>query len=103
METPAVFKVNENKIDLTLVEPWVEEALAEVYQEGIDHKYERDSWKNATIEEARELLKAAKRHINEYRKGHFFDTTGNPKNSHLMKAAWNLITLHYHELQHMGK
>lgn len=89
-----VLKFDEGKLDLSLIEPWVEEELAKAYTVGLV-KYSRGSWKQFTVEEARQLIAPAKRHFNEYRKGNYYDPDdGLP---HLIKAIWNLLTLHYHE------
>ena len=93
-------KFDEGKLDLSLVEPWVEEVIARVYTEGL-RKYTRDSWKQFSLEDARKLIAPAKRHLNEYRKGEFTDpATGLP---HLVQAAWNLLTIYYHETRHEEK
>ena len=92
-----VLKYDEKKLDLSLVEPWLEEVMAEVYAYGVRQKYGRDSWKAFTIEDARKLVAPAKRHLNAYRKGEFFDAeSGLP---HLAQAAWNLLTIYYHEMK----
>jgi hypothetical protein len=87
-------KYDEGKIDVSLVEPWIEEELARVYEVGLT-KYCRDSWKEFELEDARKLIAPAKRHLNQYRKGEFLDPDdGRP---HLVKAAWNLLTIYWHE------
>jgi len=92
--TGQTLKFDEGKIDLSLVEPWVEEAIAKVYTVGM-MKYRRDSWKEFTPKQARELIAPAKRHLNAYRKGEYSDPDdGLP---HLVKAVWNLLTIYYHE------
>ena len=94
-------KYDEGKYDPTLVEPWVVKALAAVYQEGIDKKYSRNSWKKFEIEKARELIAPAIRHIDAYREGEMIDPDGG--NPHLLKAAWNLLTVYYHEEKERGR
>jgi hypothetical protein len=87
-------KFDEGKLDLALVECWVEEELCKVYTIGLK-KYHKGSWKKFDLEQARELVSPAKRHLNAYRKGEYYDPeTGLP---HLVQAAWNLLTIHYHE------
>ena len=86
-------KYDEGKIDLSLVEPWVEEAIAKVYAVGLT-KYQRDSWKLFTPEQARALIAPAKRHLNAYRKGEYYDPDDNLP--HLIKAVWNQLTIYYH-------
>ena len=88
-------KVEGGKYDPTLVEPWVVKALSKVYQEGIDKKYSRGSWKHFELEKARELIAPAIRHLDAYREGEFIDPDGG--NPHLMKAVWNLLTVYYFE------
>lgn len=88
-------KCGEGKYDPTLVEPWVVKALSKVYQEGIDKKYSRGSWKHFELEKARELIAPAIRHLDAYREGEFIDPDGG--NPHLMKAVWNLLTVYYFE------
>lgn len=88
-------KYDEGKYDPTLVEPWVVKAIAAVYQEGVDKKYSRGSWKKFEVEKARELIAPAIRHLDAYRDGEFIDPDGG--NPHLIKAVWNLLTVYYHE------
>ena len=88
-------KYDEGKYDPTLVEPWLIKALASVYQEGIDNKYSRGSWKKFELDKARGLIAPALRHINLYLEGEFIDPDGD--NPHLAKAMWNLATVLYHE------
>jgi hypothetical protein len=90
-----LLKYDEGKYDPTLVEPWVVKTIAAVYQEGIDNKYSRGSWKKFDIEGARKLMAPAIRHIDAYREGEFIDPDGG--NPHLVKAIWNLLTIYYHE------
>lgn len=93
-------KYNEGKLDLSLVEPWVEEEFAKVYTYGLT-KYARGSWKEFELEDARKLIAPAKRHLNAYRKGEMIDPeSGLP---HLVQAAWNLLTVYYHEAKHEGQ
>ena len=88
-------KYDEGKYDPTLVEPWLVKALSAVYQEGIDKKYSRGSWKQFDLDDARKLIAPAIRHLDAYREGEFIDPDGG--NPHLAKAAWNILTVLYHE------
>jgi hypothetical protein len=87
-------KYDEGKYDPTLVEPWVTEALSKIYQEGIDKKYSRGSWKKFTTEEAEKLMAPAIRHLDKDRSGERIDPDGG--NPHILKAVWNLLTIYYH-------
>lgn len=95
-----ILKHDEQKVMLDLVEPWVEEQLALVYMAGLK-KYRRDSWKEFSVGDARKLIAPAKRHINQYRKGEFFDPDDGCPN--LVKAAWNLLTIYWHEQEELNR
>jgi hypothetical protein len=85
-------KMQEHKLQLTLVPKEAIECLAKVYEYGL-HKYERDSWRKFTPEQAKNCLPdSALRHLLEYCNGQETDSdSGLP---HLVQAAWNCLTLH---------
>lgn len=89
-------KYEEGKAPLHLVPTLLVRIMARVYEEGIKNKYRRDSWKEFTVEKAREdLVPAAMRHLDLYRDGEFFDPV--TKLPHLAHVIWNALTLLWHE------
>lgn len=87
-------KRNEHKTMLTLVPPEMIEELAKVFEYGLQ-KYERDSWRNFTPEQAVSCLPdAALRHFYAWMKGEIYDQeSGLP---HLLSAAWNILVVDFH-------
>ena len=87
-------KLSEGKPKVSLVPKFAVTELALVYEYGLK-KYERDSWKKFTAEQAKDcLLDAGYRHLLEYLDGNEIDeASGLP---HLVQVAWNCLTLHYH-------
>lgn len=85
-------KMAEHKPRMSLVPYEAKAGLAAVYEYGLT-KYERDSWRKLTPEQAKECLPdAAERHLAEYNRGNLTDAeSGLP---HLLQVAWNCITLH---------
>lgn len=86
-------KFDEGKPKLGLVPPLLTHHLARVYEYGLT-KYSLDSWQEFELEDARELIHAALRHIDEYRDGQY---VSEEKLYSLMQAIWNLQTIHWHE------
>ena len=89
-----VLKYAEGKPQLGLVPPLLTHHLARVYEYGISQKYAKDSWKEFDLEDARELIHSALRHIDEYRDGTYISEENLYS---LMQAIWNLVTIHWHE------
>lgn len=89
-----VLKYNEGKPQLGLVPTVLTHHLARVYEYGISSKYAKDSWKEFSLDDARELIHSALRHIDEYRDGQY---VSEEKLYALMQAIWNLTTIHWHE------
>lgn len=87
-------KRNEHKTMLTLVPPEFIEEQAKVFEYGLQ-KYERNSWRNFTPEQATSCLPdAALRHLYAWMKGEIFDPdSGLP---HLQSAAWNILVTDFH-------
>jgi len=99
-ETAAMFtdtagtplKMAEGKAKLSLVPLEAVEALARVYEHGLV-KYERDSWRKFTPEQASACLPdAALRHLLAYCSGEVLDPDS--RLPHLAQVAWNCLTLH---------
>jgi len=89
-----ILKYAEGKPKLGLVPTLLTHHLARVYEYGISSKYAKDSWQEFDIEDARELIHSALRHIDEYRDGRYISD----ENLYgLMQAIWNLTTIHWHE------
>lgn len=84
-------KFDEGKLDLDLMPVEWEEWIVRVFEEGLRKGYARDNWKKGF--EERRLMNAARRHINRDRQGEHIDPDGG--NPHLVKAAWNLLALHW--------
>jgi len=86
-------KYDEGKPMLGLVPPLLTEHMARVFEYGLT-KYTRDSWKQFELEDARELVHAALRHIDRYREG---EPVSDENLYHLMQGMWNLFIIHWHE------
>lgn len=100
-------KYDENKLDLTLVEPCIIEAIAKVSTYGMK-KYSavmpdgtfvsgRDNWKLAfeTSNDVQRYMASAWRHLLEYRKGNKTDDESGL--SHLYHLAFNVMLMIYGE------
>lgn len=90
-----LLKMQEHKPPVSLVPRFAIEGLAEVYEYGVK-KYQRDSWRQFTPDQAKACLPdAAMRHLLAYNDGEFTDKeSGLP---HLLQCAWNCLTLYYFE------
>jgi len=88
-----VLKYDEGKPMLGLVPPLLAEHMARVFEHGLK-KYRRGSWKEFELEDARELIHAALRHIDRYRDGHMVSEENLYE---LMQGMWNLLIIHWHE------
>lgn len=100
-------KYDENKLDLTLVEPCIMDAIAEVSMYGM-RKYSatmpdgtyvsgRDNWKLAFegSTDVQRYVASAMRHLNQWRRGERLDSESGI--SHLSHLAWNVMLMIYGE------
>jgi hypothetical protein len=85
-------KMAEHKPKISLVPKEGIEGLARIYEYGLE-KYQKNSWRKFTPEQALECLPdAGLRHLLSFCDGEEIDPdSGLP---HLLQAAWNCITLH---------
>ena len=85
-------KMEEGKPKLSLVPYEMKAILAKVFEHGLI-KYERDSWRKFTAEQARACLAdSAERHLSLYNSGQDIDPeSGLP---HLACVGWNALVLY---------
>ena len=87
-------KFDEGKPNLSLIPPLWNAMLARVLEYGLK-KYYKDSWKEFTLQKAKDdLIPAAMRHLDAYRDGEYISEEGLP---HLSQTAWNCLVLLWHE------
>jgi hypothetical protein len=83
-------KFDDNKPKFHLIDPYWHEGVAEVLTFGAE-KYSEDNWKNDV--DLKRYISSLERHINEIKKGNFFDDETNLQ--HAAHIACNSMFLHY--------
>jgi hypothetical protein len=88
-------KYDAGKLDYSLVPPEVEEMLVEVLMHGAE-KYSKNNW--MTCEDTSRYYNAARRHMEDWRKGNVYDNGEDGSGlTHLAHALCNLMFLTYLE------